>query len=162
MTKQPTPAVELAAESQPAAAEPGHISKSEFVQASREIKARADEARWLLRLSEILADTGELDVVYRQRKAAVEALEKRQIELTAALDEGENEAERIKAEAKRAAETLTAELGGKRADLEAELKRLQDKINERNAQFAEADRKLRDTRAQLTKLAKSLPATEDA
>lgn len=157
MTKAETKAA--AAETLPAPE--ANITKSEFVQASREIKARADEARWLIRLSDILAEIGELDVVFKQRKAAVEELQRREVEFATALEEAQAKAQRLVAEAKVSAEGLTASLGEKRANLETELARLQGMIDERNQQFAEADRRLRDTRATIAKLARSLPVEEE-
>jgi chromosome segregation ATPase len=158
MTGKTTKTDDEATQSAEPAAAGTPIGKNEFVQAAREIKARANEARWLLRLSEILEQLGDLEAVYRERKAAVDTLEARHAEAEADLTRREAKSAEMREEARRATDALAAELGGKRADLEAELARLQQKINERNEEFAAADRKLRDTRAALRDLRKQLPS----
>lgn len=138
------------------------VSKSEWAQAARELKARADEARWLLRLSEIVGDFGELDKQHKRLERDVAGLEKRNTELMQTIAAARDQAEEIVNEARRKADDILAGAGQQRAELEATEEMLRKKIAERNKEFGEIDRKYRDLRGKLNRLSQEADEGEGA
>lgn len=137
--------------------------KSDWIQASREVQALANQYRWLGRVGEILAEIGDLDAVERTKRAAIARLTAEEEAIGETVAKANDEARRMVAEAKTRADALTAAAETAKAEAEAKTRQADEavaasveKLEAKQREFAEVDRKLRDTRAAMAELRKNL------